>query len=209
MKNYYKQYRSWSDYIYSNNVLKNKYNIKKRNVLELLEYNKTSKLLINVLKSNIEINRFKDYCNLHYQLFKDIYDWAGHIRTVNMFKYGLGNLPSNFLNCDLIKGEGEKVFEDLKNINNFNDNFYYNMTDLFFKLNHIHPFREGNGRVQKLFLQILAIKNNKFLQYDKLNIDVINNLSSAYELSLENLIKNPEVIYTEMVDVFKLITIDI
>ncbi len=182
MEKYYKKIRDWNDYLYSNGVLKNKANIKNVYTLDLFEYEKTSKLIYNIISRNIEINSFKDYCNLHYNIFKDVYDWAGDIRTVDMGKGG-----SYFLHWKNIINKGEKIFEDLKNNNYFigysDNDFYLNMIIVHFTLNDIHPFREGNGRTEKTFMQLLALKNNRILDFSKIDNNLINSIDRSYEVN--------------------------
>jgi cell filamentation protein len=96
----------------------------------------------------------KGYQDLHRQIFQDVYLWAGQIRTVDIAKTHM------FCRQQFVAAQLAKRFAALKN-----ENFLKNMTAEQFaaraaehvaELNAIHPFREGNGRTQRLFLKALA-----------------------------------------------------
>ncbi len=92
---------------------------------------------------------------LHQHLFGDIYPWAGKERSVNISKAN-----SLFAHNAYIKKEADKLFLNLKNdkyLRNLQKpEFCKKLSEFFNTLNAIHPFREGNGRVQRIFCQILA-----------------------------------------------------
>ncbi len=90
---------------------------------------------------------------IHKQLFKGVYDWAGQIRTVDI-KKNAGNaeyflivskviVAANYIFTELAK---EKHLEHLP-MNEFVRRLAY----YYDQLNYIHPFREGNGRAQRVF----------------------------------------------------------
>lgn len=151
-------------------VLKNKFDIRDAHQLDIMEQSITSML---IAKAAIEIPfenvDFDFYKKLHKYVFADIYDWAGKIRTVNMSKKG-----TNFCEFEKIENRGKMIFERLNNTDFLrafhDDEFIVELTDLYCELNHLHPFREGNGRVQRLFLSMLVShfgKNLNFAQIDK------------------------------------------
>lgn len=100
--------------------------------------------------------RFDTFDAVHYQgihrfLFEDIYDWAGEYRTVNMSKKGTafagaGNIP------DLMDAAFKRLKEQRYFKEDTFDTFVQNIADFYQVTNHIHPFREGNGRTQRLFI---------------------------------------------------------
>lgn len=105
---------------------------------------------------SISIPRTNDLDELlliHQQLFSGVYDWAGQIRTVDIKKNSkdaeffliVGKIvdASNFIftefaNEDYLRGLSIEIF--IKRLA-----YYYD------QLNYIHPFREGNGRAQRVF----------------------------------------------------------
>lgn len=87
---------------------------------------------------------------LHYQLFQDLYDWAGKVRDVDISK---GN--TRFCTCSRIEAEAIKLFKiipSLPDVKSHSQRIEM-VADLYCELNLLHPFREGNGRTQRLFFE--------------------------------------------------------
>lgn len=154
-------------------VLKNKFNIRDAEQLDIMEQSVTSML---IAKAAIEIPfenvDFDFYKNLHRYVFADIYDWAGTIRTVDMSKKG-----TNFCPADKINERGQRIFQrlvDLDFLRNINgDDFIIEFTDLYCDLNYLHPFREGNGRTQRLFLSMLVSNLGMSLDFTQIDADYL------------------------------------
>lgn len=89
---------------------------------------------------------------IHFQLFSDIYEWAGKIRTVDISK---GN--TRFCTCQFIEREVNKLFYDLANANYFihytRDELVKAIAEFYAEINVVHPFREGNGRAQRILFE--------------------------------------------------------
>ncbi len=106
---------------------------------------------VDIPFENVDFNFYK---RLHKFVFSDIYDWAGEVRTVNLSKKG-----TNFCSHDQINEVGTRLFSRLKKNNFFKnlskDDFIIEFTNLYCDLNYLHCFREGNGRIQRLFLNML------------------------------------------------------
>jgi cell filamentation protein len=111
-------------------VLKNKFNIRDAEQLDIMEQSVTSML---IAKAAIEIPfenvDFDFYKNLHKYIFADIYDWAGTVRTVDMSKKG-----TNFCPADKINERGQRIFQRLSKLNFLKDikgdDFIVEFTDL-------------------------------------------------------------------------------
>jgi cell filamentation protein len=93
-------------------------------------------------------------CRIHEALFGDVYDWAGQIRRVNIDK----GVP--FADVANIDSYADGVFTELS-VRGFlvgldRDDFVDGLTWLLAEINALHPFREGNGRTQRVFLRQLA-----------------------------------------------------
>lgn len=164
---------SLSDGCYENSsVLINKFDIRDQKLLDKIEQSITSAL---IAKAFVEIPftdaDFKFYKSLHKYVFSDIYDWAGKIRTVNMSKKG-----TDFCKFKEIEENGIRIFNRLKNTNYLKtlqgEAFIDEFTDIFCELNYLHPFREGNGRVQRLFLTMLLKTLNKKLDFSRIDKDL-------------------------------------
>ena len=136
----------------------NKYNIKDEQKLSLLEagitFAKTAELLKQQPPKNPD---FEYYKSIHYVLFNDLYDWAGKLRTIDISKRGTA-----FCKAENLQEQCNVLFNYLAQNDYFtNENrsdFAEKITDFYISTNMLHPFREGNGRTQRVFITQL-IKN--------------------------------------------------
>lgn len=92
---------------------------------------------------------FDHYKRIHQFLFCDLYDWAGQIRTINLSKKGTAFVPAEeiescavacFKRLAEFSGEGMSHRELAEEV-----------ADFYHTVNMLHPFREGNGRTQRIF----------------------------------------------------------
>jgi len=161
-------------------VLVNKLNITDESVLEDAERDITNSTISNIEYQAPPYNM--DYFKkLHTQLFSVLYDWAGCIRIVDISKGG-----TRFCNCSRVAPESEKLFLLLAK-----DNWLQNLpknelcsklAEYYCEFNMIHPFREGNGRVQRVFFEHLALSVGYELDWSDItqqewidaNIDGVN-----------------------------------
>ena len=118
--------------------------ISKKNALQMFE----SGLLDNYPAGTIET-----LCKIHFELFDDIYDFAGKIRTVNLSKGHFRFAPVLYLN------------EALINIEKMPQNTFDDIIAKYVELNVAHPFREGNGRSGRIWLDHI-LKNELSLVID-------------------------------------------
>lgn len=95
--------------------------------------------------------------NVHRHLFQDVYGWAGKVRTVRTFKDG-----NAFCYPEHIDRELKELFGRLKDqsyLRGLDQATFAKRAAVFLGyLNAIHPFREGNGRTQNVFLALLAAR---------------------------------------------------
>ncbi|MBT1160713.1 MULTISPECIES: Fic/DOC family protein [Bifidobacterium] len=99
-----------------------------------------------------------DFRMLHRILFQDIYDWAGEIRTVEIRKNVEGAeffLPSTNIDMGVGWAQGE-LWKDNMLAGLDPPRFAQRLAYHYDNYNFIHPFREGNGRVQRLFWTLLC-----------------------------------------------------
>ena len=108
--------------------------------------------------------------NIHHQIFKPIYDWAGELRTINVSKD-----KTKFCEFQFIEAEGKRIFDELiqdnflRKVSNKTD-FLKRLAYYYSELNLLHPFREGNGRTLRTFISILAVHSNgSIIAWDKMN----------------------------------------
>ncbi len=89
---------------------------------------------------------------VHKLLFRDIYEWAGDLRSVFITKS-----ETQFCNPQYIEQESNRLFAQLARENYYSDysreELVTKSAELFAELNLIHPFREGNGRAQRILFE--------------------------------------------------------
>ena len=150
------------DYYKGTNCLINKFNIQNEEQLARIEAGitlaKTAELERKPICDSFD---FEHYKQIHKYLFEDLYEWAGKVRTVDISKKG-----TNFTSAENIETIANACFGRLKNQNYFKnidfDNFIENIVDFYCSTNMLHPFREGNGRTQRIFIAQLI----RFCGYD-------------------------------------------
>lgn len=149
----------------------NKLNIKDERVLSQIEaeitFAKISELERNPIKGNFD---FEHYKAIHKFLFEDLYDWAGTLRTIDISKKA-----TSFVKANQIEELADKCFLRLKNNNYFKNNsfdkFVENIADFYITTNMLHPFREGNGRTQRVFLSQLIRNAGYDIDFSKIDTD--------------------------------------
>ena len=101
-----------------------------------------------------ELN-FNHYKRLHGFLFEELYAFAGQLRTIDMSKQ-----HTQFCPAGVIEDLAKRIFLRLASMNYFRGLkravFVRELADLYTGINYLHPFREGNGRTQRLFFRQLA-----------------------------------------------------
>ena len=95
--------------------------------------------------------------DVHKYFLGPLYSWAGKIRTVNISKDGMLFIPTKNIPKAL------KAFEKILNKNVPEENepkkkIADKLAEIHCEFNAIHPFREGNGRVIRLFLDLIALQ---------------------------------------------------
>jgi cell filamentation protein, protein adenylyltransferase len=134
-------------------VLINKLDIRDGKTLEQFEQEATLQRIIEEIPA-VEMSA-SGYRQIHQHLFQDIYEWAGQDRTVQIMK---GN--SYFCRAEFIGRELEKRFDIIRAENELKNmptkQFVDRAAEHICELNAIHPFRDGNGRVLRAFLEILG-----------------------------------------------------
>ncbi|HUD07429.1 MAG TPA: Fic family protein [Candidatus Saccharimonadales bacterium] len=105
-----------------------------------------------------QTNDLKELLLIHKQLFKGVYDWAGQIRTVDIKKNDEG--ADFFLIVSKINDAANYVFSELAKERHLQylskEDFVKRLAYFYDQLNYIHPFREGNGRAQRVFWSRVA-----------------------------------------------------
>jgi cell filamentation protein len=168
-------------YCYRNSrVLKNKFNLHNDEILKEAEREITTLALqqIKFAPPPYDLNYLR---TIHRLLFANLYDWAGELRSIKMSKF-----DTVFCIPERIEPEAHKIFQTLEKedcyIHNSHQELVKNMAELYAELNMIHPFREGNGRTQRIFFEHLALNCGYAINWGvvsndhwiKANIDGVN-----------------------------------
>ena len=90
-----------------------------------------------------EIGTFKGLSQIHKYLFEDIYDFAGKLRTVNIAKGSFRFAPLMYLE------------EAIRNIDKMPRSDFDEIVEKYVEMNVAHPFREGNGRSMRIWLDAM------------------------------------------------------
>lgn len=96
---------------------------------------------------NVEVGTVKGLQQIHAYIFGGLYDFAGQIRTCNIYKGGFAFAAAMYLeeNLTLIEKMPEKTFDDI--------------VKKYVEMNVAHPFMEGNGRSTRIWLDLMMKKN--------------------------------------------------
>lgn len=111
--------------------------------------------------------------DLHRAALGSLYDFAGKLRTVNMSKDGFAFPAAEFLPTNLQEFE-RKFLRPFSGDNKWEEDeedmdFMKRLAALHAELLYIHPFREGNGRIVRLFTRLIALaKSGKDLNFELL-----------------------------------------
>lgn len=101
------------------------------------------------LIDSIEVGTMKGLQQIHAYLFGGLYDFSGQIRTVNIAKGGFQFAMAQYLPTTL------------ENIERMSENSFDDIVSKYVEMNIAHPFREGNGRTTRIWLDLILKKNLK------------------------------------------------
>lgn len=152
--------RSWDDYFWpGTTVLANKLGITDAGKLAAAEHVLTSAAVRDILDGVIEVPHTFDAAHLqalHQHVFGEVYEWAGEFRQVPMSKDGVAFADVNRIPVYL--RDAERVVKEVPWPQLSAEEFADQTARVYANINFAHGFREGNGRVGKLFVAQLAEK---------------------------------------------------
>jgi len=174
-------------YVYpGTTVLKNIPGIRNQRMLDRFEADRVGQRSLELIEH--PITGFFDVTHLqqiHRYLFRDVYEWAGCFRTVDIAK---GN--SYFAHVPYIQPALESLFEKLseeQHLRGLNQEaFARRGAEILGTLNAVHPFREGNGRTQREFVRELAHKNSYWVDWSKVSREELYKASDVSFMRGEN-----------------------
>lgn len=131
---------------------------------------------------NIKCGEFSTLQTNHKYLFEDIYDFAGKLRNVNIAKGNFRFAPITYIE------------ETLKNIDKMPQSTFDEIIEKYVEMNVAHPFREGNGRSTRIWLDhILKNEIGKVIDWSKVDKEdylLAMERSPIKDLEIKYLLKN-------------------
>ena len=125
---------------------------------ERISKKKAAMLFENGILDQLEAGKFSSLRLIHKYLFEDIYDFAGEIRTVNIAKGSFSFAPVMYLESAL------------ENIDKMPQSTFDEIVEKYVEMNVAHPFREGNGRSTRIWLdQIFKTELHKVVDWSKVD----------------------------------------
>jgi len=122
-----------------------------------LSFARATQLLNDPVPATNDLAELK---TIHFRLFQDVYEWAGQLRTVNVKKDVPG--ADFFMPYGLIELAAANSFQDLAVEEHLKglerEAFVKRLAFHYERINYVHPFREGNGRTQRVFWNRVALE---------------------------------------------------
>ena len=119
---------------------------------------------------------------IHKYLFEDIYDFAGKLRTVNIAKGNFRFAPVMYL------------AQSLKQIDKMPQSNFDEIVEKYVEMNVAHPFREGNGRATRIWLDLIFKKElKKVVDWNKIDkADYLSAMerSPIKDIEIKHLLQN-------------------
>ncbi len=143
-------------------------------------------LFESALLDTIEVGTVKGLQQIHSYLFGGLYEFAGQIRTVNIAKGGFAFAPAMYLH------------DTLKTVEEMPEGTFDEIVDKYIEMNVAHPFREGNGRSTRIWLDLM-LKKNLAVCIDWSMIDK-NDYLDAMKRSVANGTKIRALLYNALTD---------
>ena len=145
-------------------VLENKLNLTSSAELAQMEEKLSKKKAVELFESglleNLDAGKFSSLAAIHKFLFEDIYDFAGQVRDVNIAKGNFRFAPVIYLK------------EALENIDKMHQGTFDEIVAKYVEMNVAHPFREGNGRSARIWLDLMLKKElNLVVDWSKVDKD--------------------------------------
>ncbi len=167
-------------------ALENKWNIDDSAELARVEEKISKSKAVKLFECNIveesEIRKFSGLAKIHKFLFDELYDFAGKVRTVNIAKGNFRFAPVMYLDAAL------------KHIDDMPQSTFDEIIEKYVEMNVAHPFREGNGRSTRIWLDLILKKELKSVidwnKVDKEDYLLAMERSPIKDVEIKALLKN-------------------
>lgn len=149
---------------------------------EKISKKKAIELFENGILDKLEAGKFASLKAIHKYLFEDIYNFAGELRTVNISKGNFRFAPLMYLEAAL------------ENIDKMPQSNFDEIIEKYVEMNIAHPFREGNGRSTRIWLDCILKKEiGKVIdwsQVDKEDYLLAMERSPIKDIEIKHILKN-------------------
>jgi cell filamentation protein len=154
-------------------VLRNNFNIQEAALALEREYLLSAERILELSMRPISVHSMKDVRAIHRFIFQDMYTWAGEYRTVNISKSGKAFMARQ--SFDTGEEYMDALIEAYWQATGTQAEIAKQLTEILDCLNHMHPFREGNGRCQREVVLSLAMERGFDIFLDIENDDDVYN----------------------------------
>ena len=149
---------------------------------ERISKKKAAELFENGVLDTLEVGTFASLKAIHKYLFEDIYDFAGELRTVNIAKGSFRFAPLMYLEAALA------------NIDKMPQSTFDEIVEKYVEMNIAHPFREGNGRSTRIWLDCIFKKEiGKVVDWSKVDKEdylLAMERSPIKDIEIKHILKN-------------------
>lgn len=149
---------------------------------ERISKKKAVELFENGMLDSLPAGKFSTLQMIHKFLFEDIYDFAGKLRTVNLAKGNFRFAPLMYLEAAL------------ENIDKMPQSTFEEIVEKYVEMNIAHPFREGNGRSARIWLDhILKKEIEKVVDWSKVDKEdylLAMERSPIRDIEIKHLLRN-------------------
>ena len=150
--------------------------VNKLGIQDQAQLDENEALIVGVKSLQFELEPFPEsldfayYKRLHRYLFDTLYEWAGTVRSVDLSKQ-----HTRFCPAREIESLAERMFGRVQKMDFFcglsREDLIAELTDFYSSLNYLHPFREGNGRTQRLYFRQLVQRTGYKLDFAAVDSD--------------------------------------
>lgn len=149
---------------------------------ERISKKKAVELYDKGLLDELEAGKFSSLAFIHKYLFEEIYDFAGVVRDVNIAKGGFRFAPVMYLDSAL------------EHVSNMPQSTFDEIIEKYVEMNICHPFREGNGRSTRIWLDLILKKELGMVidwsKVDKEDYLLAMERSPIKDIEIKHILKN-------------------
>lgn len=151
-------------------------------VEEKISKKKAAEMFESGFLDKLEAGKYKSLVQIHKYLFSEIYDFAGKLRTVNIAKNNFRFAPVMYLESAL------------QHIDSMPQSTFDEIIEKYVEMNVAHPFREGNGRSTRIWLDLILKKElGKVVDWSKVDKDdylLAMERSPIKDIEIKHILKN-------------------